>query len=75
VFGVSVAEFCERPTEKLSKESLPTGLAEFVEKKGKDFRLRVSDVDMLKGVRFRGRQPDNPEDWELLFLFLRKWAG
>ena len=75
VLGVSVEEFCERPTEKLQKEGLPPGLAEFVEKKGQDFRLRASDVDMLQNVRFRGRQPDNPEDWELLFLFLRKWSG
>ncbi len=75
VLGVSVSELCDADPPKVDFEGLPPGLAEFVKKKGTELRLRPPDVEMMRGIRFRGRQPDNPEDWELLFLFLRKWAG
>lgn len=73
VLGVSVSDFSEAAPE-LDVEGVPAGLQAFVRARGRELGVRKSDVEMMRSIRFRGRQPDNPEDWELLFLFLKKWA-
>ena len=74
--GVSVAEFAQEGTApKAAKQRLPLGLAQFVREKSRTYDITKSDVEMMGAVHFRGKQPAAPEDWELLYLFLRKWAG
>jgi hypothetical protein len=37
--------------------------------------LRQEDIEMLKGIHFRGRRPKKAEDWELIFLLLKRILG
>ena len=72
--GVDVSEFCETtPAARARQDELPPGLAEFVKTRGKALGVLKGDVESMKNVQFRGQQPDNPEDWEYLFLFLKRW--
>lgn len=73
---VSVGEFTEEgAAPKSAARPLPPGLAQFVREKSGKYGITKSDVDVLGAIHFRGKQPAAPEDWELLYLFLRKWAG
>lgn len=71
--GVDVSEFSEQEVA-ISDIELPSGLAEFARAKSKELGIRKADIELMKTVHFRGKQPQEPEDWELLFLFLKKWA-
>lgn len=75
VLGVNVSDLCDIDAPEISVDGLPPGLELFVKEKGADLSVRKADIEIMKNIRFRGRQPDNPEDWALLFLFLKKWAG
>ena len=72
--GVPVSEFSEVKVEPRQERPLPAGLAEFVRKRGRELGLTKSDVEVMRNIHFRGIQPRKPQDWELLFLFLKKWA-
>ncbi|MCL4215946.1 MAG: helix-turn-helix domain-containing protein [Candidatus Hydrogenedentes bacterium] len=73
--GVSVAEFSEQQArEEAVTDRLPPGLAEFIRRKSKELQVLKGDLEVLRNIHFRGVQPRDPEDWELLFLFLKKWA-
>jgi transcriptional regulator with XRE-family HTH domain len=72
--GVSVADFSDMPQIQSSAKPAPPGLVAFLQKKSRELGVTQSDVDVMKGIHFRGAQPSAPEDWELLFLFLKKWA-
>jgi len=72
--GVTVSELSETPTAAAPEPDLPPGLAAFVQKRGRNLGVLKSDVGTMKRINFRGKQPTSPEDWELLFLFLKKWA-
>ena len=74
--GVTVSEFSqgEAGTGDEGCGELPSGLASFCRERGPSLGIRKRDVDVMKNVNFRGLQPKDPEDWELLFLFLKKWA-
>ena len=74
VLGVDVSEFSEQDTTGIPEEGLPCGLAEFVQNKSKELGVRKRDIVVMKNIHFRGKQPENSEDWELLFLFLKKWV-
>ena len=71
--GVDVSEFSE-DAGSLSEEGLPRGLAGFLRERSRPLGVRKADIEVMKNIHFRGKQPDSPEDWELLFLFLKKWA-
>ena len=73
--GVNVSDLCDIDAPLISLEGLPPGLDQFIKEKGADLGVRKADIEIMKNIRFRGHQPDNPEDWALLFLFLKKWAG
>ncbi len=72
--GVSVSEFTEEDEELTEQEPLPQALVDFVRARGQALGVRKTDLEVMKGIHFRGAQPDNPEDWELMFLFLKKWV-
>jgi len=37
--------------------------------------VRREDVEMLKQIHYRGQRPGTLEDWELIFLFIRRILG
>lgn len=57
-----------------ANEDLPPGLKEFVTKRGKALGVKKGDIENMKAVQFRGKQAEHPEDWEYLYLFLKRWA-
>jgi transcriptional regulator with XRE-family HTH domain len=64
--------------EKLQRLATALGvtIADLIVKgRGKRLDVRREDVEMLKHVHFRGRRPDSQEDWELVFLFLKRILG
>ena len=75
--GVTVSELLGAdegiPEEDL--EEVPKALRELVERKGRELRIRREDVEMLKHIHFRGRRPSKQEDWELIFLFIKRILG
>jgi len=73
--GTNVSDLCDVDAPEISIDGLPPGLEQFVKEKGADLGVRKTDIEIMRNIRFRGRQPDNLEDWALLFLFLKKWAG
>ena len=74
--GVTVSDFSQGETAQDGEcNELPQGLATFYQERGHSLGVSKRDIDVMKHVNFRGRHPDSPEDWELLFLFLRKWVG
>ena len=72
--GVSVSEFDEASQDFSANIPLPPGLGEFVNSKKKALGITKTDIEVMRNIHFRGRQPRDPEDWELLYLFLKKWA-
>ena len=72
--GVTVSELSDSPPPISQFEKLPPGLAEFVRHRGPALGITKTDVEVMRGVHFRGARPDAAEDFELLFLFLKKWV-
>ena len=73
--GVPVTEFIEdSAAQGHASAALSSGLADFVRHRGPVLGVTKTDVEVMRGIHFRGTQPEASEDWELLFLFLRKWA-
>lgn len=58
----------ERPTVEESGAKLPKGLSEMLadrSEKGKP--IPPEDVEMLRSIRYRGRQPRTAADWDFLY--------
>lgn len=75
--GVTVADIMGISVE-IPKESLrgvPKSLKEFARKRGKAVGLRQEDIEVLRRIHFRGRHPGKEEDWELIFLLLKRLLG
>ena len=72
--GVGVSEFSDIRPEPVSPKGLPAGLQEFVQTRGRHLGITKADLEVLRSINFRGVQPRDPEAWELLFLFLKRWA-
>ena len=75
--GTTVADLMGAPAgiEEEALESVPDSLRDFVRRRGKVLGVRREDVEMLKHVHYRGKRPDRVEDWELIFLFIRRILG
>ena len=72
--GVTIADLIGSPigiSEKALERS-PSSLREFARKRRKTLGLRQEDIEMLSGIHYRGSQPETIEDWELIYLFLRR---
>ncbi|MBI5090940.1 MAG: helix-turn-helix domain-containing protein [Candidatus Hydrogenedentes bacterium] len=75
--GTTVSDLAGVP-EEYSEETMakvPKALRDLARKRGKEIGLRHEDLDMLKSIHFRGRRPEKQEDWELIFLFLKRILG
>lgn len=51
---------------------IPASLREFEKVRGGQLGLTAEDIRMLASIRYRGRQPQTPEDWEFLYLSIKK---
>ena len=72
--GVALSEITGPDANRKTDERLPPGLKVFLDKRRSELGITESDIEVMRNVHYRGRRPKNPEDWELLYLFLRKWA-
>lgn len=72
--GVTIADLLGAPIEISDKalEQTSPSLREFVRERRKVLDLRQEDIEMLSGIHYRGNQPDTAEDWELIFLILKR---
>jgi len=75
--GVTIADLIGSkegiPSDLL--DEVPVSLREFVRGRGRKHGVRREDVEMLKHIHFRGRRPASQEDWELIFLFVKRILG
>ena len=73
-FGMSIDELTQNTHEKQLLQSMPASLNEFLRHYSKDFP-ELADPDWtttLANIRFRGRTPNQREDWLTLFLDLKR---
>ncbi len=75
--GTTVADLMGAPVgiSEADLEQVPKSLRDLARKKGKQLDLRKEDLEMLKLIHYRGKRISKPEDWELLFLFIRRILG
>jgi len=75
--GTTVADLMGAPAgiDAEALEDAPKALREFVRRRGKACGVRKEDVEMLKHIHYRGKRPESPQDYELLFAFLRRILG
>jgi transcriptional regulator with XRE-family HTH domain len=75
--GTTVAELMGAPGG-IAEDALadvPSALRDFVKRRGKTCGIRQEDVEMLKHIHYRGKRPQGSEDYELIFLVLRRILG
>ena len=53
-------------------DQAPDTLREWVERRGEVLDVRQEDIEMLAHVHYRGRRPERPEDWELIFTLIKR---
>jgi len=75
--GVPVMELLGIASKEESdaREEVPAALKDLLRRKGRQLDLRREDMRMLGHICFRGRRPESMEDWELIFLFLKRLLG
>lgn len=75
--GTTVAEIIGTSLviPKDTLKQVPPSLKRLAGKKAKQLDLRQEDIEMLTTIHFRGKRPDKEEDWELIFLFLKRILG
>ena len=62
--GLRISDIFE---EQWNQGNLPPGLEEFARKTD----LSPDDVEMLARIQYRGKQPNTPEEWQLLYNAIR----
>jgi len=67
--GVAVADLLQSETGTGSAPTdLPPGLAEFAN----EYDLPTTDVEMLRRLEYRGKQPNTPDDWWYLYESIKR---
>ena len=72
--GTTVADLMDTPLG-ISEEDLaevPPSLRTLARKRGKQLDIRKEDIEMLKCIHYRGKRPNKTDDWELVFLFIKR---
>ena len=71
VLGTSIAHILGRaPTApEPGAAAIPESLKELASRRED---LGLEDMEMLASIRFRGEQPQTPDDWELLWLAVKR---
>jgi hypothetical protein len=52
--------------------SMPDSLREFIRRREKQEKIPADIKRALTGIRFRGNRPERPEDWELIYLAIKR---
>lgn len=75
--GSTVADLIGAPViiSEVALGEAPASLQSLAREKGEQLGLRQEDLEMLRQIHFRWRQPTTEEDWELIFLFLKRLLG
>ncbi len=75
--GIPVSELIgEIPAQPEDPAALPRGLEEFMERcRARDTSLTASDIQMLRNIRYRGRQPETADDWAFIYETIRRTIG
>jgi transcriptional regulator with XRE-family HTH domain len=66
--GTSMSELIGKAVLVDEPEEVPDGLRKFAARAG----LRPRDVQMLAQVNFRGKQPQEPEDWAFVWDAIKR---
>ena len=71
--GTTIADLLDRPVRVRSDDfrKVPEGLRKLIDERGKALDIREEDVKMLMNIRYRGNQPETPEDWEHILRTIR----
>ena len=71
--GTTIADLLEKPVRVYSDDfqEVPDGLRKLIDEQGETLDIREEDVKMLMNIRYRGNQPDTPEDWEHILRTIR----
>ncbi len=71
--GTTIADLLDKPVRVHAKDfgEMPDGLRELIDKQGEILDIREEDVKMLMRIRYRGNQPETPEDWEHILRTIR----
>ncbi|MDP9367966.1 MAG: helix-turn-helix transcriptional regulator [Chloroflexota bacterium] len=65
--GTSIADLLEKEPRPASR-SIPLSLRTFAERAN----ITEEDIQMLAQIRFRGAQPNTPEDWSYLYESIQR---
>ena len=76
VLGMRLSELLgDDDAPSVRETDLPPGLSEFLEQaEHQGTKITRTDVEMLRGIKYRGRQPKRPEDWAHLYELIRRYA-
>ena len=71
--GTTIADLLDKPVRVHAKDfgEMPDGLRELIDERGETLDIREEDVKMLMRIRYRGNQPETPEDWEHILRTIR----
>lgn len=73
VWGVDAPEEESDPRSEGTPGDLPPALEEFIERaRERGTPLSRQDIDMLRGIRHRGRRPQTADDFALLYDMVRR---
>lgn len=69
----TIADLLDKPVRVHAKDfgEMPDGLRELIDEQGETLDIREEDVKMLMSIRYRGNQPETPEDWEHILRTIR----
>ena len=71
--GTTIADLLDKPVRVQAKDfgEMPDGLRKLIDDQGETLDIREEDVKMLMRIRYRGNQPETPEDWEHILRTIR----
>lgn len=71
--GTTIADLLDKPVRVQAKDfgEMPDGLSKLIDEQGETLDIREEDVKMLMRIRYRGNQPETPEDWEHILRTIR----
>jgi transcriptional regulator with XRE-family HTH domain len=69
---VGIKRLASEPAWESVEARMPESLKEFVRAREKQEKIPADIKRALAGIRFRGNQPERAEDWELIYLAVKR---
>ncbi len=72
--GTTIADLLDKPVRVYSKDThqeMPEGLRTLIDERAEILDIRDEDITMLMNIQYRGKQPNDPEEWELVLRAIR----